>query len=206
VRRKLPIFVERSLQQVQADRIELADAFERTIIGHQPVSCKAGCSACCYYPVNITILEAIPIYGALVEHGRWTPSLKDKLRKASEMTSGLSFQVWLLSKIACPLLDANNRCMTYDARPFVCRTTIATGDPYFCDSQRLGNETTVVPRQESVAEFHAREKVILKKHGLLHLTMPIGRAVLMAERVCSGSLMLESVDRTYIADHLADDA
>ena len=205
MRRKLPLFVERSVQQVQADRIELADTFERKLTGNVAITCGAGCASCCYHPVTITIMEAIPLYGALVGQGRWTPSFKEKLRKASEMTSGLSFQVWLLSKIPCPLLD-NKRCSVYADRPFTCRTTLATGDPYYCDPQRLGNETTIVSRQEAVEEFHKREEVILRKHGLLHLVMPIGRAVLLAERVCSGSLTLENVDRTYVSDHLADDA
>lgn len=206
MRRKLPIFVERSIQQVQADRIELADAFMRQVVGHKAVTCKPGCAACCHHPLLITILEAFPIYGALVESGRWTPSLKDKLTKAAELTSGLSFQVWLLSKLPCPLLDTNNRCMVYAERPFICRATIATGDAYYCDAQRLGPETTIVERKEAVQGFHEREQTILKKHGLLHLTMPVGRAILMAERVCSGNLALEAVDRTYLTDHLADEA
>jgi Fe-S-cluster containining protein len=174
----------------------------RPIAGHRTVSCKAGCASCCYHPLLITILEAIPIYGALVEAGRWTPSFKEKLTKASTMTSGLSFQVWLLSKIACPLLDENKRCMIYEERPFHCRVTVATGDPYFCDPQRLGQETTILPREDAVREFHARETAMLLKHGLLHLVMPVGRAVLLAERVCSGSITLENVDRTYIREYL----
>ncbi len=205
MRRKLPLFVERSIQQVQADRIELADTFERKIEGNQPITCKAGCSACCHHPVLITVMEAFPIYGALVEQGRWTPSFKARLEKHAGLTSGLSFRVWLLSSIPCPLLE-RDRCLTYEYRPFVCRVTISTGDAYFCDPQRLGDDTKIVPRHDTVAEFHGREAEILRKHGLLHLTMPIGRAILMAERVCSGTLTLENVDRTYVADHLGDEA
>ena len=205
MRRRLPIFVERSLQQVQADRIELTDAFERTIVGDKAVSCKAGCSACCHHPLFITILEAIPLYGSLVARGQWVPSLKEKLQKVSSLTSGLDTHVWLRSNIACPLLK-DNRCMAYESRPFACRATIATGDPYYCAPQRLGAHTTIAPRVEAMKEFHAREKAILRKHGLLHLVMPLGRAVLLAERVCSGALTLEDVDRTYVADHLADEA
>ena len=204
-RRKLPLFVERSIQQVQAERLALADKFVGAIIGTKPISCKAGCSACCHHPLLITILEAIPLYGALVDRGRWTPSFKAKLRKTSEETSGLSMGVWLLAKIPCPLLDAD-RCSAYEDRPYACRATVATGDPYYCDAQRLGPETTIAPRADTMKEFHEREAEILHKHNLLHLTMPVSRAILMAERVCSGNLTLESVDRTYIFDHLADDA
>jgi hypothetical protein len=96
--------------------------------------------------------------------------------------------------------------MAYEDRPFQCRVTYATGDPHFCDPQRLGSETTIVPRNEAMNEFKRSSTLILHKHGLMHLTMPIGRAVLMAEQVCSGQLTLESVDRTYVSEHLADDA
>lgn len=205
MRRKLPLFVERTIQEIQAARIELADAFERKTEGNLSISCRPGCSACCYHPIHITVLEAFPIFGALVEQGLWTPSFKERLRKSSEQTSGLSFEVWLLSKLPCPLLE-DGRCIAHAHRPFLCRVTIATGDPYYCDSQRLGANTTIVPRQDALKEFHDRERDFLRKHGLLHLTMPIGRAVLMAERVCNGSLMLEDVDRTYVSDHLADEA
>ena len=150
-------------------------------------------------------MEAIPIYGSLVEKGKWVPSFKEKLKKVSEMTSGLAFHIWLLSKIACPLLEGH-RCMAYDTRPFVCRTTVATGDPYYCDSQRLGQETSIVPRQANVAQFHTKEKALLRKHGLLHLLMPVGRALLLAERICNGSLTLENVDRTYTSDYFLDEA
>ena len=206
MRRRLPIFVERSIQHMQADRSELIDDFERTILGENIVSCKEGCTSCCYHPLLVTILEAIPIYGSLVERGHWVPSLKEKLRKVASLTTGMDLSVWLLSKIACPLLSPKGLCTVYDARPFACRTTVATGDPYYCDPQRLGEQTTIVPRIDILRKFHAREAALLRKHNLLHLTMPIGRAVLLAEQVCSGTIRLEDIDRTYVSEHLGDEA
>jgi len=91
--------------------------------------------------------------------------------------------------------------MAYEVRPFVCRATIATGDPTYCDAQRL-SETTIVPRKEIVHEYHTREKTILRKHGLFHLTMPVGRAILLAERVVTGTLLLENTDRAYVSENL----
>src|SRR5271154_952594 len=202
MRRSLPIFIERSIQHMQADRFELGDDFERKILGESIVTCKKGCTSCCYHPLLITILEAIPIYGSLVEHGRWVPSLKDKLRKAASLTTGRDLSVWLLSKIPCPLLSAKGLCTSYEARPFACRATMATGDPYYCDPQRLGDQKTILPRIDIMRSFHAREAALLRKHNLLHLTMPIGRAVLLAEQVCSGTIRLEDIDRTYVTEHL----
>lgn len=205
MRRRLPLFVERSIQHMKADRSELSDDFERKELGSRVVSCKVGCSACCYHPLLVTILEAIPIYGYLVERGRWVPSLKQALQKSAELTTGLDIGVWLLSKIACPMLK-DDRCSIHDVRPFACRVTATSGDPYYCAPQRLGPETMMVPRAGYLREFHEREAVLLRKHGLLHLTMPIGRAVLLAEKICTGNLRLEDLDRTYLHDHLADEA
>jgi Fe-S-cluster containining protein len=206
MRRQLPVFVERSIQHMQADRSELADDFQRKALGATLVTCKAGCASCCYHPVLITILEAVPIYGALVARGRWLPSLKATLQKTALLTAGLDIGVWLLSNIACPLLSKENRCTVYDARPFACRVTAAVGDPYYCAPQRLGNQSTIVSRKDILAEFHTRETALLRKHGLLHLTMPIGRAVLLAEKVCAGTLALEDLDRTYLVEHMGEEA
>jgi Fe-S-cluster containining protein len=204
VRRQLPLFVERSIQQLQAIRDEAAEEFERKIVGEKVLSCTAGCASCCYHPVLITILEAFPLYEALVSHGHWVPSFREKLKKSSSMTSGLSFQVWLLSKIPCPLLK-DNRCMAYESRPLTCRITFATGDAFYCDPQRLGPETTILPRVDELREFHNKEAALLRKHGLYHLTMPIGRALLLVERVCNGSIMLENVDRKYVAEYMDEE-
>lgn len=205
MRRRLPLFVEQSLQEMQAARISLADDFDRKIRGERMLSCGVKCAACCYHPVFVTILEAVPLYGALVSKGLWTPSLKERLRKHAEMVTGLSVQVWLLSKIACPLLK-DQRCTAYEARPLSCRVTIATGDPFYCDPQHLGDQSTIVEREEPVREFRARETDILRRHGLTPLHMPLSRAILMAERVCSGQLMLENIDRTYVLDYLTEGA
>jgi len=206
MRRRLPVFVERSIQHMQADRSELSDEFERKVLGSKTVTCRAGCTSCCYHPLLVTILEAVPIYGALVEKGRWLPSLKEALQKTAKLTTGLDMGVWLLSNIPCPLLGKDKRCTVYDARPLSCRVTAATGDPFYCAPQRLGPETTIVSRVDVLREFHTREATLLRKHGLLHLTMPIGRAVLFAEKLCTGTLTLEDLDRTYLTDHLADEA
>jgi Fe-S-cluster containining protein len=203
MKRKLPLYVERSIQAVQADRLELTHEFESTVIGDLVLTCKPGCAACCYHPVLITVLEGIPLYRSLVAHGHWTPSFKQKLTKTSDMTSSITTAVWLLSRIACPLLDAKARCMAYAARPFACRVTVATGNAYFCEPQRLGDETSILPRQEVTTRFVKGVRETLQRHNLAHLTMPIGQALLLAERICSGQLTLENVDWTFVKEHLA---
>jgi Fe-S-cluster containining protein len=206
MKRPLPLFVERSLQQVQVDRDELSSEFESKILGVRSVSCHKGCAGCCYHPLLISVLEGVSLYRELVARGQWTPSLKTKLEESAETTSELSVQVWLLAKIPCPLLGPKNMCRAYEARPFACRVTLATGDPYYCDPQQFGPRTSIIPRKEISSEFHAREKALLHKHGLMHLTLPVGRAILLAEKVCTGEIMLENIDRTYIVSILTTES
>jgi hypothetical protein len=81
---------------------------------------------------------------------------------------------------------------------------LATGDPHFCHPQRLGRATTIIAHREESEEFRRREAVILRKHGLTHLTLPIGKAVLLAERICTGAIGLEETDRVFVREFLEE--
>lgn len=117
------------------------------------------------------------------------------------MTMSLANEVWLLANLPCPLLTPKNRCMAYDARPFNCRATLSVGDPAYCHPHRLVSGSGIVPRVEVLAAFHDVETKLLKRHGLFHLTMPISSAVLLAEKVVSGSIDLEGADRAFVAEY-----
>ncbi len=200
IRRKLPILVERSLGDLRSTRLEKAGAFEQETRDHLGISCSAGCASCCYHPVRISILEGILLYRYLVDRGRWTPSFRQKLLSTAGLTENLAFDVWLLSNIPCPLLDDKNRCRAYDARPFNCRAILASGDPFYCHPHRVAEGSGIVSRVAALESFHAEETALLKKHGLFHLLMVIPRAILMAERIISGELDLENVDRQFLKE------
>jgi Fe-S-cluster containining protein len=185
-RRRLPFLTERSLDQVKADRIELSTEFAATL---GVVSCTKGCSACCSYPVYISVLEGMLLYRHLTEKGHWTPSLRKKLEKHANTTFDLSAEIWLLLDMPCPLLD-KNKCLAYDARPFSCRTTFTRGDPYNCVPRRIVS-SKFVPKDEVTFKFRAVEARLLAKHGLSLIGMPISKAILIGEKVMIGEADLE---------------
>jgi Fe-S-cluster containining protein len=182
-------------------RFEMA-ARERVSKARETITCTPGCASCCYHPVLVSILEAIGIYRWLFKQGVWTSRLRKKLAEAQEAQSGVTFQVWLLSLTPCPLLDEKNLCVAYDARPFVCRTYFATSDPYNCHPHRLGPGTRLVPREEAVDDYHAKQAVLLKEHGVRFPAMPISQALLLAEQVEMGKLQLDEIDSVLVQDYL----
>jgi Fe-S-cluster containining protein len=203
-KRKLPLLVERSVGQVEALRHELADRFDLKMRAEAvPVTCRAGCAHCCYHPISISILEAISIYRWLVAHQKWTLGLRKALNKASELQLGTSFETWLLSLIPCPLLDEDKRCTAYAARPFVCRTYAATSDPHYCHPHRLGEQTKLVSRDNLSETFHRQQEALLRNHRLQLTTMPIGSALLLAERICGNEVELNEVDRLVYEEYVA---
>ena len=185
-RRKLPFLTERSLDQVKADRIGLSTEFVATL---PRVSCSKGCSACCSYPVYISVLEGILLYRHLTEKGHWTPSLRKKLEKHADTTFDLSAEIWLLIDMPCPLLD-KNKCLAYEARPFTCRTTFTRGDPYNCVPKRIVS-SRFVPKDDVTAKIREVETRLLAKHGLSLIGLPISKAILIGEKIVIGEADLE---------------
>lgn len=168
----------------------------------ETITCRPGCAYCCYHPIMISALEAIPLYRFLQRKGRWTDKLKVKLVETSDKQYGAAFEVWLYSMIACPLLDEKNMCMGYEARPLICRSYYATSDPELCHPHRLGEGTKILDRTEAVEPFHKKIEQILLRHKLQFLAMPIGTALLLAEKICTGQLDLESVDREVLMEYV----
>ena len=80
--------------------------------------CRKGCTACCHYPVSITVLEAEYI------------ERETKLKRQRAILNS-----WDRTS-ACPFLTGG-KCSIYDHRPFVCRRHVAlTQTSYWCDSTR----------------------------------------------------------------------
>lgn len=206
VHRRLPLLVEQSVSKVQALRIDLSSKFDAKVrmdalASGTPITCQPGCAWCCHHPVTISILEGIIIYRHLLNTGQWSTRLKDKLRAVSDDQYGTSFQVWLLALIPCPLLDEDNKCRAYAARPLICRSYYATSDPHYCHPHRLGGDTSIVDREVVVEQFHMAQEKVLRSHKLQLLTMPIGSAVLFAEKVCEGEVDIETIDAYLLKEY-----
>lgn len=198
-KRHLPVLVERSVGRVQTTRQTLASQFESTLSSEArhagvTVTCSPGCASCCYHPISISIFEAIPIYRYLLRHRKWTNDLRKRLQETAEKQMSVSYDVWLLSLIPCPLLDENKKCSAYDERPLTCRTMASVGDPYFCHPHNMGEQTEVIPRDGIVDKLRQTERKVSQAHRLQIGPIPLGQALLLAERVCSGDLEMSAVD------------
>lgn len=190
-RRKLPLLTERSLAEVKADRIEIAAEVDAKL---PMVTCKAGCAACCKYPVYISILEGMLLYRHLTERGHWTPAFRQKLSAHDKQTYDLASEVWVLLEIPCPLLDKVNRCIGYAARPFSCRTLYAHTPAAFCEPPKMLS-AKYVPREELMDKFRKVEAEILGRHKLGLIGLSISKAILLAEKIMTGEVDLEQFVR-----------
>lgn len=206
-KRHLPIAIETSINKVNTLRINLMSDFDRKVrfdfkVSGGPVTCTPGCAWCCHHPVSISILEGITIYRWLVKQGKWSLKLKDELKKSADMQFELTPEVWLKALIPCPLLGLDNKCTAYSTRPLICRAYYATSDPHYCHPHRISNtKTKLLPRKTVVDSFHQEQEAILRKHKLQLITMPIGAALLMADKVCTDQIDLDALDGAILKEY-----
>ena len=153
VRYMLPLF--RGI----ADAVVKA-ASEKSAGAGKPVSCRKGCSACCYQLVPVTEAEAYSI-AALVESMpeerrkrvlfRFADT-KGKLKDAalwdaisSIRTAGPEHfnlaMAYLRARVACPFLE-EDACSIHADRPISCREYMVSSDPKWCWHSETGR---VVP-------------------------------------------------------------
>lgn len=104
------------------------------------VTCREGCSDCCHALFDLSLVEAMYLnraFNAAFDHGpersavlerasdidRSATRLKRELFRAEK--DGESAQAIMARaariKLRCPLLDENDRCLLYEARPVTCR-------------------------------------------------------------------------------------
>lgn len=201
-RRKLPIFAEHSLADVASTRVELSTRFKEETQMKDGITCRPGCAHCCYHPVHLSVFEGVLLYRHLVATGRWTPSFKAKIAQHADTTRDLTYEIWLLSMIACPLLDGKTkRCSVYPMRPFACRVTYSNGDPHFCHPHRILS-SGIVNKAEVTREFHARQQTAVRRHDLTMIIMPLSVALLIAERIENGEFDLEGADMAILREYV----
>lgn len=186
-RYSLPMLMEQAVGALQAESAAKGMAFERVVRSQRQPSCQPRCDHCCYHPLEIGLLEAIPIYRHLVSRGRWTPALTKLLEGHAEKVEFQAVSIWLLLKIPCPLL-IDHRCSVYEVRPFQCRATWSLGDPYYCQGQNFSNETALVARDGVMADFIGQQQLLGKQVDVSTFMMPVSRALLLAAEVVTGQL------------------
>jgi Fe-S-cluster containining protein len=183
---------------------ELATGYELQIqsklsdTGDQ-ISCRKGCSNCCYHPVLVTVLEGIRIYQWLAEQRLWA-GLKKSLVEHSDKTLGLSLEIWLMSRIPCPLVTDKGLCRAYPARPFSCKVTYSVGDPAGCEPHAMSSSTGLIPKRAVLDAIAPVEADLLRRHGLPHVRVPLSTALLYGERIVKEDLDLEDFQRALSKD------
>lgn len=101
------------------------------------VACKKGCSHCCNISVLIFSTEA-----KLIE------SVTGRTMNPSVADGGKINHTELEKKVAsyfgvpCTFL-VDNQCSIYEHRPIACRTYVNLGDPFYCDTQVLPENSFV---------------------------------------------------------------
>ncbi len=93
-----------------------------------PISCAAGCSACCHGRVDISKHEK----RLIMPHIKAKEVDRERLHKQCQ---ALEQGVWDQLPFAdrrCVLLDAQDRCSIYENRPLLCRRYFVTSEKSHC--------------------------------------------------------------------------
>jgi hypothetical protein len=200
---RLPLLVERVISDTRALQTQTAQEHEQKLHRQDFMfSCRVGCAYCCHHPFLVTVVEGLILYRWLASHGRWTATLRKRVQEARDKTLGLSFEVWLLSNMPCPLLDSNKKCSAYEARPLHCRTTYSASDPILCHPHDPMALTRILPNTEAIVDFNNQVKASLKKLGGLGAIMPLGEALLLGEAIETETLRLEEAGTQLAKDLL----
>lgn len=110
---------------------------------HLSISCKAGCSGCCYLMVLVSLPEAIAIAEYFLEdHQRrqMIPLLmRSFLEQVQQTPSGPVAEVrenYFAKKVPCTFLDTETKlCTIYPVRPAACRYHAVVSDPALCQPE-----------------------------------------------------------------------
>jgi len=108
---------------------------EVTANKRKPISCKAGCSACCHLKVDIVPFEAELIKNHVIDNG-----IKFDRERLAIQTRALKLGVGAYEQLPfeerqCIFLNSEQRCSIYSVRPLMCRRHFVQSDPAFCRTQ-----------------------------------------------------------------------
>jgi Fe-S-cluster containining protein len=142
------------LQGAIADQAE-----QRVAAAGKPVSCRAGCGACCRQSVPVTepearalaaLVEAMPEprrtqviarFAAAQQRLRSSPVGQEMIDRHArgQPVPQATIDAYFFLGIACPFLEEES-CSIHPMRPIVCREYLVTSDPSHCaalDGERI---------------------------------------------------------------------
>ncbi len=172
------------------------------------VACVPGCSSCCHALFDLSLVEAMYINRAFNEKFGYGPERSALLERADRIDRRLARvkrDLFLEEKrgrglesileeaaelrVPCPLLDENESCVLYEARPITCRAygvpTSIGGQGHVCGSSRFergGHYPTLGLDgvQDTLASLSlALEKAVGSRFDSLHeVYMPLSMALI----------------------------
>ena len=143
------------------------------------ITCKPGCSSCCYRRIDISLLEAIILLAEIKRTGKWR-IVRERIKEHPSLKMSLDPETWASLKMMCPVNDSG-KCLGYANRPVSCSSRFSRVDAKFCDPH--------IPESIPDGIFDVTLGVqMLSKyeaaHGVVH-KMPIPEALLLAESIFS---------------------
>jgi len=134
------------------------------------IDCRAGCSYCCYFKVEVKAHELFSIMRYLKDSAS-----QDDIARFLRSAESNSQEIWKLSReehfgtnLECPFL-IENRCRIYPVRPYACRNFHAT-NRYNCilsyeNPSDLSIPDTYIPEVHAAGQGHkfGFEKALAKR-------------------------------------------
>ena len=103
-----------------------------------PVSCRKGCSHCCYKLVSVGVPDALMMAGAILAKPDWRERYLPRLREAAlkACDGEIVEEDWFALHIPCPVLDTEaGTCDVYGSHPTACRYHLAATPAELCDPE-----------------------------------------------------------------------
>jgi Fe-S-cluster containining protein len=185
---------------------QLIEAFESANPLPRPVACVPGCTYCCHNQVEVTPAEVFLIARVMGQY--FSPqkqeSLKEKMLRSAALKAGKSKSDLAATRqtLPCPLL-ADDRCVAYPWRPFMCRAMHAL-DQEHCrtsfDAGDLSGDEYYLHRYVFLMSLHAGLTAGFQEVGcimpVLEMTQALGQVMLapgLAERWLAGENVFADV-------------
>ena len=148
-------YVQRRLQTTRTPEVlfaivETAAENANTQVAQSPErplhACAAGCTSCCYLPVDITAPEALRMVAYLRQHvsPASLAALRTRLAATAERVRHLSYEDHTQARIPCALL-IDGTCAAYACRPFACRAWNSTSRASCEDIFEHGDPVRMLP-------------------------------------------------------------